>query len=616
MPKLQDEAALTALRERIQGEREQYVSTVTMCAGTACRACGCLPVAEAMAAEIAKQKLEEKVRFYTTGCHGFCEQGPLAVIEPGNIFYCHIKAEDVPEIVEQTLKNGAVIERLLYTDPVSGGKVNHEKEIPFYAGQERALLGMNPKLYPTSVEAYIALGGYAALAKVLSTMTAEDVIAEVKASGIRGRGGGGFPTGRKWELCRAAKGQEHYVVCNADEGDPGAYMDRSVLEGNPHAIIEGMAIGAYAIGSRQGFVYVRNEYGLAVRHLRQALEEAHERGLLGANILGSCFDFDVAAFTGAGAFVCGEETGLIASLEGRTGTPRPRPPYPAVAGLWGQPTNVNNVETWANIPAIISRGGESFAKVGTEGSKGTKIFSLVGKINNTGLVEVPMGMTLREIVFGLGGGIPDGKKFKAVQTGGPSGGCIPETLLDIPVDFDKLTEAGSMMGSGGMVVMDETTCMADVARYFVEFLSEESCGKCTPCREGLRLLCRIFERVCGGEGTAEDLAQMEELGWVMKNGSLCGLGQTAANPVLSVLRHFREEVEAHVYDKRCPAGVCRGLIRYWVVTDACEQCGVCLKICPNEAIAEKDEYPVIDDNLCNRCGVCEEGCPHDAIKHA
>ncbi len=615
MPRLLNPGELESLRKTLEKERARPRLTVTMCAGTACRASGCLPVATAMANEIETQGLGDEVRLRLTGCHGFCEQGPLAIIEPGNVFYCHIEEDQVPDIVERTLKGGEVIESLLYTDPVSGETVRTEAEIPFYKAQDRCLLADNRRISPTDVEDYIAIGGYAALVKALTSLTPEQVIEEIKVSDLRGRGGGGYPTGRKWEQCRAAPGRERYVICNADEGDPGAYMDRSVLEGNPHSILEGMLIGAYAIGAGKGYVYVRNEYPLAVFHVRSAIEQAREFGLLGEGILGTDFIFDVKVARGGGAFVCGESTALMASLEGDVGEPRPKDVHTVERGYRDQPSNLNNVETWANVPRIILHGAGRFAAKGTAKSKGTKIFALTGHVKNTGLVEVAMGTTLREIVLDIGGGPQNGKQIKAVQTGGPSGGCLPVSRFDLPVDFEALGEAGSMMGSGGMVVMDDTACMVDVARYFLKFLQDESCGKCVPCRIGIDRMLEILTDFVEGRGTPAQLDLLEDLAWTVSVGSLCALGKTAPNPVLSTLKYFREEYEAHIHEKRCPAGLCRALVRYTIDPDVCIQCGECVEACPHGAIIEDDEYE-IDDALCQRCGICQETCPSEAISRA
>ena len=536
------------------------------------------------------------------------------VIEPQDVLYQRVGPDDVPEIVDKTIGQGEVIERLLHVDAATGERTTFEKDVPFYRKQQRVMFEQARSIEPTSIEDYIAVGGYSALAKALSSMSPEDVIDEVKRSGLRGRGGAGFPTGRKWESCRQAEGEHRYVICNADEGDPGAYMDRGLLEGNPHSILEGMIIAAYGIGSRQGYIYIRYEYPLALHHLEVALEQARAYGLLGDSILGTDFSFDIGIRRGGGAFVCGESSALMQSLEGDVGEPRAKYVRSVERGLWDQPTTLNNVETWANVPLIINKGWEWYASIGTEGSKGTKIFSLVGKVNNTGLVEVPMGITLREIIFDIGGGIPEGREFKAVQTGGPSGGCIPASLLDLPVDFDELTKAGSMMGSGGMIVMDERTCMVDVARYFLGFLREESCGKCTPCREGISRSLEVLNRICEGEGQPGDIELLEEIADLLSGFSLCGLGKSAANPLLSTIQHFREEYEAHINEQRCPAGVCKALITYSVDADKCTGCGACVRQCPQNAISgEKKEVHVISQDLCIRCGICLDVCKFDAV---
>jgi NADH-quinone oxidoreductase subunit F len=549
-----------------------------------------------------------------TGCHGFCEQGPLVVIQPKGVFYRQVKVKDVPEIMSETIGEGKVIDRLLYAHPQTEEKIVCEHDVPFYKLQERLIMGDNGLIDPTSIGDYIARGGYGALAKALYMMQPEEIIEEIKKSGLRGRGGAGFPTGRKWESCRKANGEPKYVICNADEGDPGAYMNRSTLEGSPHLVLEGMVIGAYAIGSHDGYIYIRHEYPLALKHISLAMEAMYEHGLLGENILGSGFNFDIAISRGGGAFVCGESSALMRSLEGNIGEPGAKYVRSVERGLWDKPSTLNNVETWANVPHIINRGWEWFASIGTEGSKGTKIFSLVGKVNNTGLVEVPMGITLREIIFDIGGGIPNGRVFKAVQTGGPSGGCIPESLLDMPVDFDELDEVGSMMGSGGMIVMDEHTCMVDVARYFLNFLREESCGKCTPCREGIARSLEVLNRICDGEGRDGDVALLWELGSLLEGFSLCALGRTAANPVLSTIRYFRDEYEAHIHDHTCPAGVCKALITYTIDSEECTGCAACARQCPQDAISgEKKQAHVIDQDLCIRCGICLDTCRFDAV---
>jgi len=556
-----------------------------------------------------------------TGCHGFCEKGPLVVIHPQKILYQRVKPEDALKIFQETILKGKILESLLYEHPTTGEKITHEDEVPFYKKQMRIIFGNNGNIDPAQIEDYLAVGGYRALAKALSSMKPEEIIQEVKKANLRGRGGGGFPAGVKWETCKKAPGDIRYVICNADEGDPGAYMDRSLLEGNPHSVLEGMIIGAYAIGAYEGYVYVRNEYPLAVINIGIAIEQARELGFLGKDIFGSGFNFDVKVSRGGGAFVCGESTALMASIEGNVGEPRAKHIHTVISGLWDRPTDLNNVETWANVPVIIDRGADWYTRIGTEGSKGTKIFSLVGKVNNTGLVEVPMGISLREIVYDMGGGIPGGKKFKAVQTGGPSGGCIPESLIDLPVDFDRLTEVGSMMGSGGMIVMDESTCMVDVAKYFTNFLKDESCGKCTSCREGTKRMHEILTEITEGRGTIEHVDLLEELGWVTAEASLCGLGQTAPNPVLSTIRYFRDEYREHIINKRCPAKVCRALIEYRILSDVCTRCGRCAKVCPEKAITgkrktkkEAGEPFKIDTEKCSRCGMCFETCKFEAVE--
>ncbi len=625
MTTIKDIKALEALQKECEKQLKGYKQVIAICGGTGCHAYGCQKVVEALRAELKKQGLEKEIRLRVTGCHGFCEMGSLCVIHPSEVFYVKIQPADVEELVRETIKGGKVIDRLLYTDPISKKKIEKAGDVPFYKHQERIIFSQNQQVDPTDLNDYIAVGGYMGAAKAL-LMKSSEIIDKVKMAGLRGRGGGGFLTGRKWEICAGMQADVKYIVCNADEGDPGAYMDRSVLEGNPHSVIEGMLIGAKAIGANHGYVYVRNEYPLAVENLTLAIDRARASGLLGKNILGSGFDFDITITRGGGAFVCGEETALINSLMGQIGEPKAKPPYPAERGLWEKPTIINNVETWANVPLIINRGAEWYAKIGTAGSKGTKIFSLVGKINNTGLVEVPMGIKLRDIVYEIGGGIPKGKKFKAVQTGGPSGGCLPESQLDLHVDFDELTKAGSMMGSGGMIVMDEETCMVDVARYFTQFLTEESCGKCVPCREGVRHMLEILERICKGEGKEGDIALLEEMCETISAGSLCALGGTAPNPVLSTIKHFRHEYDAHIKEKRCPAGVCKPLITYSIVADKCVGCMACAKACPVEAIKKTENaamvkgkpsdklkvHEVIQDK-CIKCGMCKDSCKFDAV---
>lgn len=589
---------------------------IKVCDGTGCRALGSDKVLARLREEIEKTGLDTPIEVVGTGCPGFCECGPLLTIYPQRISYQKISLADIPDIVHKTIQRGEILPKLLYTDPLTGEHIKLEPDLPFYQKQKRLVLNWNGRIDPQRIEDYVALGGYRALVKALTELTPEQVIQEIKTSGLRGRGGAGFPTGLKWEICRrnVLKAGDGYIVCNADEGDPGAFMDRSVMEGNPHLVIEGMLIGAYAIGVRHGFVYIRAEYPLAVQNLRIAIQQAQEAGFLGRDILGSGMDFELKVRLGAGAFVCGEETSLMASIEGRIGEPHPRPPYPAEKGLWGKPTNINNVETWANIPIIISQGGGEFARIGTEKSKGTKIFSVVGKINNTGLVEVPMGITLREVVFDIGGGIPKGRKFKAAQLGGPSGGCIPAEHLDVPIDYESLKSLGAIMGSGGMVIADEDTCMVDFARYFMTFTQEESCGKCVPCRNGTRAMLATLERICAGKGQLGDIEYLEELGEEIRKSSLCGLGQTAPNPVLSTIRYFRDEYEAHIIDHTCPAKVCKGLITYYIVQENCTGCMACLRVCPAGAMvgARKEEH-YINNDLCIRCGMCISVCKFNAI---
>lgn len=584
---------------------------------TCCILKGSKPVAQAFRDEIKKAGLESTVSLRLAGCLGFCEIEPMVIIKSQDVLYQKVTPDDVAEIVAETIRNSRIIERLLYKDPQTRDRKKNRKEMSFYQKQNRLILGPNEEIEPVSIDDYIAIGGYSALAKVLDGIKPDDVIAEIKASGLRGRGGGGFPVGRKWETCKNAESEDggRYIICNADEGDPGAYMDRSVLEGNPHSVIEGMIIGSIAVGSEEGYVYARAEYPLAVEHLYLAIEQAESYALLGNNIMGSGHNFCIKVVKGAGAFVCGESTALMASIEGKVGRPRAKYVHTVERGLNNRPTTLNNVETWANVPQIINRGAEWYSKIGTEGSKGTKIFSLVGKINNTGLVEVPMGISLREIIFEIGGGIPKGKRFKAVQTGGPSGGCIPEELLDMAVDFEELSRAGSMMGSGGMIVMDEDTCMVDVARYFLNFLKGESCGKCVPCREGIRRMLEILNRICAGNGKEEDLDTLEQMGEYLMDTALCALGATAANPILTTLKYFRNEYESHIVDKYCSAGVCKSLFRFEIESDACTGCGACRKACPVEAISgERKEPHIITQETCIKCGACYSTCRFDAIK--
>ena len=591
-----------------------YRSHVLVCGGTGCTSSNSQKIIETLEKEIAIRGLSDEVKVVRTGCFGLCALGPIMIVYPEGCFYSRVNVEDVPEIVEEHLLKGRIVTRLLYDETVENNEIKSLNETDFYKKQVRVALRNCGVINPESLDEYIAYDGYQALAKCLTEYTPEQVIQVITDSGLRGRGGGGFPTGRKWALCAPNKAPQKYVVCNADEGDPGAFMDRSVLEGDPHCIIEAMAIAGYAIGATKGFVYVRAEYPIAVRRLQIAIDEAREAGLLGKDIFGSGFDFDMEIRLGAGAFVCGEETALMTSIEGNRGEPRPRPPYPAVKGLFGCPTVENNVETFANVPQIILKGAEWFASMGTEKSKGTKVFALGGKIKHTGLVEIPMGTTLREIVEEIGGGIPNGKKFKAAQTGGPSGGCIPASLIDTKIDYDNLIALGCMMGSGGLIVMDEDTCMVDIAKFFLEFTVDESCGKCTPCRVGSKRLLEMLEKITKGEGTLEMLDEMEELCEYIKANSLCGLGQTAPNPVLSTLRFFRDEYVAHVVDKKCPAGVCKSLMHYEIVADKCKGCTACARVCPVGAISGTVKNPhEIDTNACIKCGACIEKCRFGAV---
>jgi len=591
-----------------------YRSHVLVCTGTGCASSGSHEVIEKFKSEIEKKGLSDEILVVPTGCHGMCEMGPIVVVYPEGTFYCRVSSEDVSEITEEHLYKGRIVERLLYTGTEEKPKVPHYKDIPFYGKQHRVALANCGYINPDSIDEYISRDGYVALAKVLKEMTPGDVIEEVKTSGLRGRGGGGFPTGLKWSFCAKSQGDKKYVICNADEGDPGAFMDRSILEGDPHAVIEGMLIGAYAMGANEGYIYCRAEYPLAIKHLNTAIAQAEEYGLLGQNILGTDFSFELHVKEGAGAFVCGEETALMGSIEGQRGMPRPKPPFPAVSGLWGKPTNINNVETWADVPPVLRNGGKWYASMGTEKSKGTKVFALTGKVKHTGLVEVPMGITLREVVMEIGGGILNDKKFKAVQIGGPSGGCLTEEHLDIPISYESLAEVGAIMGSGGLVVMDEDNCMVDVAKFFLEFTQAESCGKCTPCREGTKQMLLLLDKITRGEGTLEDLVTLENLAQMVKDMSLCGLGQTAPNPVLTTLRYFRDEYEAHINEKRCPAGACTKLVRFVIDPEACKKCGLCARNCPVKCITGDRQTPYfIDQDACIKCGTCYEKCPFDAI---
>jgi len=587
-----------------------------ICGGTGCTSSGSMSVKEALEREIAAKGLEEEVKIVQTGCFGLCALGPIMIIYPEGTFYSMVTADDIPEIVEEHFLKGRPVQRLVYEETVSAAsnEISSLSDTAFYKKQKRVALRNCGVINPENIDEYIAMDGYFALAKVVREMTPDDVIKTILDSGLRGRGGGGFPTGRKWQFAKASVSDKKYVVCNADEGDPGAFMDRSVLEGDPHALVEAMAIAGYAIGADEGWVYVRAEYPIAVRRLQIAIEQAREYGMLGKGIFGTDFNFDIHIRLGAGAFVCGEETALLTSIEGNRGEPRPRPPFPAVKGLWGKPTIINNVETYANIAQIILKGADWFASMGTETSKGTKVFALGGKIKNTGLVEIPMGTTLREIVEEIGGGVPNGKKFKAAQTGGPSGGCIPASLIDTPIDYDNLIKIGSMMGSGGLIVMDEDSCMVDIAKFFLEFTVDESCGKCAPCRVGTVRLLEILDKITSGNGEMEDLDRLEELAEYIKSASLCGLGQTAPNPVLSTLRYFRDEYIAHIRDKKCPAGVCKKLLSYHIEADKCKGCTLCARQCPAGAITGKvKEVHIIDNSKCVKCGACIEKCKFGAI---
>ncbi len=593
-----------------------YRSQVLICGGTGCTSSGSMKIAQKLEEEIEKNGLADEVKVVRTGCFGLCALGPIMIVYPEGTFYSMVKEENIPEIVEEHLLKGRVVTRLVYDETVAENEIKSLNETNFYKKQHRVALRNCGVINPENIEEYIGVDGYQALYKALKEMTPDDVIKTVLDSGLRGRGGGGFPTGKKWQLARnlVKDADQKYVCCNADEGDPGAFMDRSILEGDPHAVIEAMAIAGYAIGATQGYVYVRAEYPIAVHRLQVAINQAREYGLLGKNIFDSGFEFDLDIRLGAGAFVCGEETALMTSIEGNRGEPRPRPPFPAEKGLFRKPTILNNVETYANIPQIILKGADWFSSMGTEKSKGTKVFALGGKIHNTGLVEIPMGTTLREVIYEIGGGIPNGKKFKAAQTGGPSGGCIPPEHLDVPIDYDNLIAIGSMMGSGGLIVMDEDNCMVDIAKFFLQFTVDESCGKCTPCRIGTKRLYEMLEKITSGNGTLEDIDKMEKLCYYIKNNSLCGLGQTAPNPVLSTLRYFRDEYIAHVKDKKCPAGVCTKLLSYKILEDKCKGCTACARKCPVGAISGTVKQPhTIDSNKCIKCGACMDTCKFGAI---
>jgi len=641
-----DTSSIDRLAEAERRRLAGYEGMLMVCTGTGCVSTEAFSIRDGLARLLADRGLDEKWLVVSTGCNGFCGQGPVMVVQPEGVFYQKLKEKDLPRIVDEHIVGGEPVADCLYHDIGTGAPIPKMEDVPFFSKQKLLALRNKGIVDPESVDSYLARGGYTALRKALTEMSPKEVLAEVSRSGLRGRGGGGFPTGVKWKSCIDAArrqpplppsgegrdggseaveetGKEPVLVCNADEGDPGAFMDRSIIETDPHTVIEGMCIGALAIGAKEGFVYIRKEYPLALERLEKALAQCRERGILGDDVMGAgALSFDIAVHRGAGAFVCGESTALMASMEGRVGEPRAKYVHNVESGYKGRPTVLNNVETWANVPVIVDKGGEWFAGIGTgdvssspwNGSSGTKVFSLVGNIENTGLVEVPMGITLREIIFDVGGGIPGGREFKAVQTGGPSGGCLPASMLDEPVDFDTLTEAGSMMGSGGMIVMDDRTCMVDVARYFVEFLKSESCGKCAPCREGNTATLEILERICEGEGTMEDLDLLERIARVMEAGSLCQLGATACNPVLSTLRYFRDEYEAHVRDRRCPGGVCKALITY-TITDDCTGCMVCAKPCPTGAISgDKKQVHAIDQSKCIKCGICMDVCKYDAVR--
>jgi NADH:ubiquinone oxidoreductase subunit F (NADH-binding)/(2Fe-2S) ferredoxin/NAD-dependent dihydropyrimidine dehydrogenase PreA subunit len=591
-----------------------FRTDLLLCSGTGCHASGSQEIRDALKKELARHKLENEIRIIETGCNGFCAQGPVMIVQPDDIFYQKLRVEDIPHLVEEHFLKGRPVKKLFYKEPASAETIPSMDDIPFYSKQRLIVLKNRGVLDPENIDEYVARDGYVGLSKALLEMTPEQIIQEVKLSGLRGRGGAGFPTGLKWEFASKAKGDIKYALCNADEGDPGAFMDRSVLEADPHAVLEGMIIAGKAIGARQGYIYCRAEYPLAIKRLNIAIAQAREYGLLGKDILGSGHDFDVEIYQGAGAFVCGEETALMNSLEGKRGMPRPRPPFPAQQGLWKRPTVLNNVETYANVPQIIQNGGAWYSSIGTESSKGTKVFALTGAVNNIGLVEVPMGISLREIIYDIGGGIANKRKFKAVQLGGPSGGCVPEQHLDTPVDYESIVKVGAIMGSGGMIVMNDQTCMVDMARFFMDFIQDESCGKCTPCREGTKRMLEILEKITHGHGEAGDIELLEELSAMIKDASLCGLGQTGPNPVLSTLQYFRGEYEAHIYEKRCPAKRCAALLDFEVDAEKCIKCGLCFKKCPAGAITwEKKETASINKEKCVKCLSCITNCPADAI---
>jgi NADH:ubiquinone oxidoreductase subunit F (NADH-binding)/(2Fe-2S) ferredoxin len=595
---------------------KMYRANLMVCSGTGCVSNHSFKIRDALEQELEKHGLQDEIKVVLTGCNGFCANGPIVVVQPEGIFYQMLTVEDIPHLVEEHLLKGRPVTKLMYVPPKEKNPIPKMSDIGFFKKQQLIALANRGLLDPENIDEYIGKDGYKALAKALSRMTPDEIVNEMKKSGLRGRGGGGFPTGLKWELCRKAAGDEKYIICNADEGDPGAFMDRSIVESDPHSVLEGMVIGAYAIGASHGFIYIRDEYPLALKRLVNAIKQAREYGLLGEDIFGTGFNFDVSVNRGAGAFVCGEETSLIYSLEGENPEPRTKPPFPAVSGYRGKPTNINNVETWANVPRIVLRGAQWFSNIGTEKSKGTKVFSVVGKLKNTGLVEVPMGITMREIVFDIGGGILNDKKFKAVQIGGPSGGCLPEKLIDTPIDYESLTKAGAIMGSGGLIIMDEDSCMVEVARYFLSFTQDESCGKCPPCREGTRHMYNILTNITAGKGEEGDIELLEKMAHLVKATSICGLGKTAPNPVLTTIRYFRDEYEAHIRNKRCPARICKPLITYNILKDNCTGCHLCLKNCPTNAITgEVKKLHSIIQEKCIKCGMCFDVCKFDAVRY-